>query len=93
MSKCSRCRSVEAVADVWGSQLCTDCYALWGSEAPMPAAIEAKALPEHFEYSTTGIYLAPLRQLKPGLLEGYYRKWTSVWVAKGALRVVQREVA
>ena len=78
---CACCPEV-ATADVWTTPVCRAHLELWGDESPMPAEIEAKALPEHFEYSVPGIYLAPLRQLKPGLMEGYYRKWTAIWVAK-----------
>jgi len=57
----------------------------------MPAEIEAKARPDQFEWSQPGIYMAPLRQLRAGLLEAFYRKWTAAWVLEQ--RKQQKEAA
>ncbi len=84
---CRRCEAFEATADVWNVPMCSDCFADWGKEAPTSGEVEAKAKPEHFEFTCVGVYMAPLRQLKPGLLEAYYRKWTAAWVAQRRLEL------
>lgn len=80
MTECQRCRAPSTGA-MWTTPLCEECAADWVAEAPTAGEIEAKAKPEHFVVDVSGKYMA-MRQLKPGLLESYYRKWTAAWLLR-----------
>jgi hypothetical protein len=78
---CAKCKADESTADVWGQELCPECFHLWGVEAPTSGEVEAKLSPHHFHASQVGNE-GTLRQPLPGILEECYRRFTKGWVTK-----------
>lgn len=81
-SICAVCGNTSTV-DVWETPVCADHWNAWIDTAPPPMLVEKKARPEHFDEpraATPGLEGIAYRQLKPGVLADYYRKWTLRWV-------------